>query len=438
MRFKEIILEYDRKTTAEKSGAQIAKAAARESQLQDLEQEQQIDAVLEKAESADPTRNKKYVMWIIRQFVKNGLAYEDINEFLGDDIKQFHELPKQRKQQMGVESDINKLSWQNLRDIANKIKSPDIEQDTDSNLEYENIDDIKVMYVGDMGQLLVPRTQAAACELGKGTKWCTAATKSKNYFETYNSSGNLYVWIPSKKMPEKKSSNKYQFHFPNAQFKDQNDADISQDLFKYFRNSHPLLQKLFAKGEQELLDNESLGGAANYAKFAGNRWPELEKRIKSQEDSWAAFFYAYEVLGERWPEMEDVIKKGSRAASEYAQKILRQRWREAEEYIKQEAMPAAEYANSLFRSRRPWRAAEDTISEDPKASYIYALRQLKARFPKGEHSIAKDTEYAFQYARHILKGRFPEAEETFANGDPQKKENYEIEFGVDLDHLVKD
>ena len=96
MKIRDILLEYDRSKTAQQMGGNIATAAEREPQLRDLEPQEQVDTVLQKAEAADPTPNKKYVLWIVRQFVKNALKYEDINEFLQQDIQQFHQLPKQQ------------------------------------------------------------------------------------------------------------------------------------------------------------------------------------------------------------------------------------------------------------------------------------------------------------------------------------------------------
>jgi len=355
MRFREILAEYDRSKTAQQMGGSIAQAAEKENQLSDLEPEQQVEQVLEKAESADPTPNKKYVLWIVRQFVKNGLKLEDINEFLRNDIQAFHELPKQRKQQLGIETDLNKYTWRDLREIATKLKkTTDLEEPVDAKLDYEHIEDMKILYVGDMGQLIIPRTTEASCEIGSGTRWCTAATQSDNEFRNYSKQGPLYVWIPSRKMREKKQSNKFQFHFgEDFQFKDENDEIIDSDLLQYFRTEHPVLKKLFAKSEEAIKQNTYY--AFRYAlSVVGSRWPEGEDAIKAEPRPASA--YAIYVIGGRWPEAEDVIKKDPVAAKRYAITVIDERWPEAEETIKQDS--------TAWRSYKRYFDIDDEIQED--------------------------------------------------------------------------
>ena len=321
MRSREFLFEYDRSKTAQQMGGSISQAAEKENQLSNLEPEQQVEQVLEKAESADPTPNKKYVLWIVRQFVKNELKFEDINEFLKKDITAFHELPKKRKQQLGIETDINQYTWRDLREIAIKLeKATDLEEPVDAELDYENIDDMKVLYLGDMGQLIIPQTEAASCEIGSGTRWCTAATESDNKFRYYSAVGDLYVWIPSRKMPEKKQSNKFQFYFESAEFMDENDKRIDSELIRYFRTEHSVLKKLFAKGEEKIKQDPM--SASDYARKAiKGRWPAGEAAIA--QDPMSAFYYASKVIKGRWP-------AGEAAIAQYADL-----WKEYMDFVKQ-------------------------------------------------------------------------------------------------------
>jgi len=478
MKIRDILTEYDRSKTAQQMGGTIATAAEREPQLRELEPEQQVDAVLQKAEAADPTPNKKYVLWIVRQFVKNDLKYEDINEFLQQDIQQFHELPKQRKQQLDIETDINKYKWQDLRKIADKLKNVDVDSESDAKLDYKHIDDMKVLYVGDMGQLIIPETEAASCEIGSGTRWCTAGTQSDNMFDHYSKDGPLYVWIPAKKMPEKKSSNKYQFHFPSAQFMDENDEEINSELIDYFRTKHPVLKKLFVKGEKVIAQDPNAAyryarqvirgrwpeaeeaiaqypdTAFDYAKdVIKGRWPEVEELIS--QDARTAYQYARDVIGGRWPEGEEEIAQNSKSAHLYARYVIGGRWPEGEKAIAQEPDIAYQYARDVIKGRFP--DGESLIAQDPRKAYQYAKDVIGGRFPEGEEEIAQDARTAFPYARDIIKGRFPEGEEIIAQDHAKAvfyalgitgkrfpegekvikysgfKDNYEQEFGVDLD-----
>lgn len=71
--------------------------------------------------------------------------------------------------------------------------------------------------------VIVPKTEEASCYYGKNTKWCTAATSTYNRFDQYNRKGRLYINI------NKKTKEKYQFHFESDEFKDSADGDINLD-----------------------------------------------------------------------------------------------------------------------------------------------------------------------------------------------------------------
>jgi len=463
VKIKDILTEYDRSKTAQQMGGTIATAAEREPQLRELEPEQQVDAVLQKAEAADPTPNKKYVLWIVRQFVKNGLKYEDINEFLQQDIEQFHQLPKQRKQQLDIETDINKYKWQDIRSIADKLKSVDVDSESDAKLDYENIDDMKVLYVGDMGQLVIPETREASCEIGSGTRWCTAATQSDNMFDEYSGDGPLYVWIPSRKMPEKSKSNKFQFHFPSVQFMNENDDEIDPELINYFRTKHPVLKKLFAKGEKEIAQDPRI--ALDYAQdVIGGRWPEAEETIA--QNFYDAYKYARDIIGGRFPEGEEAIAQDLETALDYARNVIKRRWPEVEETIAQYPSYSFVYAREVVKGRWPegeeaiaqdlglayfyakdviggrWPEVEEEIAQEPDMVYRYARDVIKGRFPEGEEAIAQNPKntkwkvlsnprWVFLYAQNVIGGRWPEVEEVIKNS--AYKDDYEQEFGVDLD-----
>lgn len=49
----------------------------------------------------------------------------------------------------------------------------------------QQLDDYETLYSSDMLSVFRPNSEGASCKLGAGTKWCTAATKSKNMFDDY-------------------------------------------------------------------------------------------------------------------------------------------------------------------------------------------------------------------------------------------------------------
>lgn len=159
-----------------------------------------------------------YVGWFVRELAKGGQSQLDENtlkfkamQYSGH-LKEFdsfkHKLaPEQR--------DINRLALQDLVDLVDAQKNGLNQVDaTDEN-------DYQVIYQGPYGNISTPNTEQGAIELGRGTKWCTAATESENQFEEYNRNGRLYVI-------KVRSGEKYQFQFETGEYKDAQNEDIPE------------------------------------------------------------------------------------------------------------------------------------------------------------------------------------------------------------------
>jgi hypothetical protein len=143
------------------------------------------------------------------------------------------------------------------RDIG-RMTIHQLEAVVDAAMGTETTDEFKleipgaeVLYNGPLGTLVSPTTEEAACELGKGTKWCTSAD-TNNYFNYYNKQGPMYIW--------KDKTGKYQFHFDSIQLKNSADRDLEQDKIDEFRR-HPVLKKLFDENyDQDLWEVAEMGG----------------------------------------------------------------------------------------------------------------------------------------------------------------------------------
>ena len=407
----DLLVEYDREITKNRMQTALNRAVAADSVLSQLPQPQAVEQLLKQAEDTDPTPNKKYTQWILTQ-VGKGLKYEDINEYLTQDIEFFHQLSSARKKQMGIETDINRYDWRQLAAIAAQSKKVNLDEPVDADLDYKNIKDMRVLYVGPMGQLIVPKTQPAACEIGSGTRWCTAATSSHNYFDSYHGAGPLFVWIPSRQQPEKAHSDKYQLHFETGEFRDAQDIKVPGTLLEYFRTQHPLLSKLFAKKESDMLKNDPTK-AMEYARMIGiKRWTEGEAVFI--KDAMLAVSYAEKILKSRWPTAESVIATSGMASFMYARDVMKGRFPKGEPAIANYRDPhaALSYAIYIINGRFP--EAESNIARDAKAAVNYAQKIIKGRWPEGESEIVKDPQRAVQYAMNVVGRRVPEAEDAIA------------------------
>lgn len=185
-----------------------------------------------------PVYKMTYTQWLIDQYINKQFKLEDVHR-VREDIELFvkikHNLPVQ-------ERDIYTHDYRHLKELLQRVSGARVNFE-----EPISHDGVEVLYEGELGSLYVPLTVESSCRLGKGTKWCTSA-EQYNRFEYYNALGRLYVWID-----KLRSSNKYQFHFPTAQFMDALDNPIDDQLLQHYHNVHPILRQLFAQGDIEML-----------------------------------------------------------------------------------------------------------------------------------------------------------------------------------------
>ncbi len=226
----------------------------------DLSQEHLMSAasqVLGVIESLDPTPTKKFVPWLARMYANGSVRFEDINR---NDLLTRYEEAKRKNLVPAEYKDITRIKAYDLfEEMMYELVLPNME---DTQEDPKNIQAKKV-FEDDEVLVVVPENEAAACKYGRGTRWCTAATQGKNYFDDYSSSGNLYILIP--KNPEHEGE-KYQLHFQSKSFMDEQDDPVR--LIKLLTERFPSLDKFFKE----------------YTK------PEV------REDKWSVKYYEYGLL----------------------------------------------------------------------------------------------------------------------------------------------
>ena len=166
------------------------------------------------ATRADPSREKKYLQWVLRQHLKEDVKPEE-HEAIRTALFNFDET----KSHMPVEDrDINR--HKTLDDLIAKVaphahkvsgrKEDQAKKDAGSTLIYEN----PSLSVREL------HTHAAACLYGANTKWCTAAKDYPRTFQEYHKKGPMYVVI------NKKTGAKFQWHPYSRQFADAKDRNL--------------------------------------------------------------------------------------------------------------------------------------------------------------------------------------------------------------------
>ena len=184
-----------------------------------------IDYMLRRFEDADPTSNKRYTEWLARtyansrQYDRRQFLFEDVVSTVAGYLRRFVDYSARRLLQSPY-NDINR--YRTFNDFMNAIDrvSASVKTDKDS---IKNRGRSTEYYVDDTVRVIVPHDEEASIYYGQGTRWCTAATTSTNYFDRYNSEGPLYILIP--KQPTH-SGEKYQIHIATR-------ADDSAELAEF-------------------------------------------------------------------------------------------------------------------------------------------------------------------------------------------------------------
>ena len=293
MRAHQFLREYSREITAQKLGASLLQKFRKEppqwqarvtGAVTDYD-DRALQYLLELIEKADPTKNKQYVPWIIRNYVNNpSLRFEDAITKVTSPLLKFYKLVN-KKQIPAPHNDIGRI-----KDLAQLVQVvdqfPDVEDkviDKGQAKPYYEDADIRV---------IIPQDETAACYYGQGTKWCTAA-QNNNMFDRYNKSGEMYIIMPKKPAHP---GEKYQFHFPTKQFMDEKDHRVN---LAELRNRWPQLAEIFAKQAEEnnilALDKD----ITDLPSMMGNAMPIFANTLKTliSRDSRRVVFEITKELG---------------------------------------------------------------------------------------------------------------------------------------------
>jgi len=201
--------------------------------------------------------NYKYTEWIVLSYINGGIArYEDIASRVYPALEDYSKLLK-----AGILSEGEKgKPWTNEKDINNfcglvgcrkgKNKFIGIE-DLLRKGEYtkylesetapkENEGFSGVLYNGEDIKIYAPKTTEESCYYGRGTEWCTAATKSENRFlKYYKEDDKIYIIVPKK---PSHVGEKYQIQFGTYQFMNEHDKEVPLTvLMTKFPEAHQLL-----------------------------------------------------------------------------------------------------------------------------------------------------------------------------------------------------
>jgi len=136
----------------------------------------------------DPSKNKKYIDWMCKQYVLN----PDKEGHIPDVTIEFNRLADKN---LIKDKDINRYDLGQAEEAIGRFGQEEREKDVAKGKEK----DVEIILDTDKVLIVSPRTKEASCKYGKGTKWCTAASKSTNYFDSYDERGVKLYYIIDKK-----------------------------------------------------------------------------------------------------------------------------------------------------------------------------------------------------------------------------------------------
>ena len=232
MRFKEL-LEYKRDITVanykDKFWARLQddpsyKFDEERLKMHNTTIDEEIDAILEEFEEADPSPNKQYVLWMLETYIGGGISrLEDVTSTTADLLERYHTLKVHRKLPPSL-SDIGKFRKQGaIIDLTFDIETRYNEFVKDKPEAMPKGESTEILN-NDEVRIIIPEDKDAACYYGQGTMWCTAARKN-NMFDSYAFDNSpLFIIIP--KQPTH-AGEKYQVHLLDNEWMDEQDKEVS-------------------------------------------------------------------------------------------------------------------------------------------------------------------------------------------------------------------
>lgn len=243
----------------------------------------------------DPTWNNnkeqgRYSKWILDKLNRNLLNNSHLGH-LSDTLKRFEDNKKNLKNK-----DINKFkslqeidTYLNDDNSYNELSHSQIVRQHRRDKQKADLDnEAKLIYEDSDWEIWIPKTYAASCKLGQGSRWCTASTETSSYFDRYSKDGNLYIIL--NKYNEKE---KYQFHTESDNYMDINDEEI--DLFDL---------------SEEEKNKKWINALRQYNKEFDERCEDIinkAKKAREEFNSFAQKINSIEII--KYPTQKDIINK---------------------------------------------------------------------------------------------------------------------------------
>lgn len=129
--------------------------------------------------------NYKYVDWVVKR------NFDDI----GNQLAPFDEIITYLERFDNIRKNLDKKDINQYISIGQLYNTIEQYGDTRAEEKTKIQKDTEKIFENNEVLVVKPKTQESSCYYGSGTKWCTAATRTKNMFNTYIKKGPLYYLI---------------------------------------------------------------------------------------------------------------------------------------------------------------------------------------------------------------------------------------------------
>lgn len=172
---------------------------------------------------------------IFESFKDAKVKFKD--EASSNEVDKYIEIFKKLAQKniiKGSDKDIGKWiksGWQEFKTFVDDRS----EEKTKSEVKRSKKKDSIIAYEDENIMVVIPLSEDASCYYGKQTKWCTAATTSRNYFHDYFYKDDIVLFYVLHSNGSKYAS-AYNTHKDTFEFFDSEDQSIDHEQFKKVTN----------------------------------------------------------------------------------------------------------------------------------------------------------------------------------------------------------
>jgi len=138
------------------------------------------------------------------------------------------------------------------KDFSNYTSYEELKSDLDVILQKQKSKDVTKIYEDSDLLVIAANTWEASCKYGAGSKWCTTAKDTDNYWRRHNETGTEFFWI-FKNVDPSDPRYKYSFHVKHSGGWDICDSvnNCGDEKSKVFKDSlikkHPKFQEIVEK-----------------------------------------------------------------------------------------------------------------------------------------------------------------------------------------------